>query len=138
MGTAFGAVSKSWTYRYNQRTPGTGAVYHGAENFMLFKGVGIGPNGTVIYSEMSPAEKAFAEELIAYWLSFVRSGDPNEFKLERSPVWKPFTSKKSRIVLQEGPEEPSTTVSGSFLEQESETETRGCKVVASQAGVQQN
>jgi len=87
---------------------------------------------------MSPTEKAFAEELIAYWLSFVRSGDPNKFKLKRSPVWTPFTTKKSRIVLQEGPAESPTTISGSFLEQESDTETRRCKLVASQAGVQQN
>jgi len=39
MGTAFGAMSKSWTYRYNQRIPGADAVYHGAESFILFKGV---------------------------------------------------------------------------------------------------
>ena len=94
-------------------------------------------NGTTSFSEMSPAETAFAEELIAYWLSFVRSGDPNTFKLKGSPVWTPFTSKQSRIVLQEGPA-VLTTVSGSFLEQESGAETRRCKLVASQVEVQQN
>jgi carboxylesterase type B len=86
---------------------------------------------------MSPANTAFSEELIAYWLSFVRSGDPNTFKQKRSPVWAPFNSKKSRIVLQEGPA-ALTIVSGSFLEQESGIETRRCKLIASQAGVQQN
>jgi hypothetical protein len=86
---------------------------------------------------MSPIETAFAEELIAYWVSFVRAGDPNRFKLRWSPAWKRFTpSKKSRIVLQEAPEEGP--VSGSFLELEGAQESERCEVVAGMVGVQEN
>ena len=89
---------------------------------------------------MSPTSTAFAEELIAYWVSFVRAGDPNEFKLARSPVWQEFTAaEKSRIVLQEAAEEEGKNGgSGSFLELESKEETARCEVVAGMVGVQQN
>jgi len=102
---------------------------------------------------MSPAATAFAEELIAYWVSFVRSGNPNKYKLKRSPVWKQFTSsEKWRIVLQQGAEQGSseegeatmtTTTdvvsgSGSFLEKEGEDESARCEFVKSLVGVQQN
>ncbi|KIM39330.1 hypothetical protein M413DRAFT_447269 [Hebeloma cylindrosporum] len=138
LGTAFASTSKAWTYRYNQRTPGASGVDHAAENWMMFKGTTTGFNGTTTFSKLSPTATAFAEELIAYWVSFVRSGDPNAFKLARSPVWTPFTAdEKSRIVLQEGPGE-STDVSGSFLELESADEGARCRFVASMVEVQQN
>ena len=62
---------------------------------------------------MTPSEEAFAEELIAYWLSFVRAYDPSEFKLERSPSWPKYTAQSlNRIVLQrpKGADVNSTTV----------------------------
>ncbi|KAF8960057.1 Alpha/Beta hydrolase protein [Flammula alnicola] len=137
LGNAFGATGTSWTYRYNQRTPGAGAVYHAAENWMMFKGTSTGFNGTTTFDPMSPTDIAFAQELIAYWISFVRSGNPNTFKLGRSPVWTQFTSQSSRIVLQEGPA-GSTTVSSSFLENESAGEAARCAFVAGQVDAQQN
>lgn len=85
---------------------------------------------------MTPTEDAFAAELIAYWLSFVRSGDPNKYKLLRSPAW-PLYKSDSRIVLQQGPGN-TTTVSGSFVENELESEKIRCALVGSQAGHQQN
>ena len=85
---------------------------------------------------MTPTEDAFAAELIAYWLSFVISGDPNQHRLSRSPEWLPYKS-NSRIVLQQGPG-TTTTVSGSYVEEESETDKRRCALVASQVGRQQN
>ncbi|PPQ95440.1 hypothetical protein CVT26_008459 [Gymnopilus dilepis] len=138
MATAFGkAVGKSWTYRYNQATPGAPEVYHASENWMMFRGTSTGFNGSTTFQPQNPTEKAFAQELIAYWLSFVRSGDPNKFKLSRSPQWTPFTSKSSRIVLTQGPGN-STTVSGSAVELESSTEAARCELVASQVQAQQN
>jgi len=94
-------------------------------------------NGTTTFNDLTPAESAFAEELIAYWLSFVRSGDPNKFKLSRSPFWVPFTAQKARIVLQAIPAE-SNAASGSSLEKESGEETGRCTLITSQVGVQQN
>ena len=85
---------------------------------------------------MTPTEDAFAAELIAYWVSFVRSGDPNKHRLSRSPEW-PMYKNTSRIVLQQGPG-TTTTKSGSFIEAESETDKARCALVGSQAEQQQN
>lgn len=92
---------------------------------------------------MTPAEQAFAAELIAYWLSFVRSGDPNTFKLERSPSWDGYfttgKSLKERIVLQQaGDNEDPATESGSFIEMEPVVESGRCAFVATKAEDEQN
>ena len=94
------------------------------------------PDGSIYFTQMTPTENAFAEELIAYWLSFVISGDPNQYRLSRSPEW-PLYKSTSRIVLQQGPG-TTTTLSGSFVEEESETDKTRCALVASQVGRQQN
>lgn len=84
---------------------------------------------------MTTTETAFAEELIAYWLSFVRSGDPNTFKLARSPTWPAYTpSEKGRVVLQQG----TPTASGSTSELEPVRESERCAFVASKVLKQQN
>ena len=93
---------------------------------------------------MSPSATAFAQELIAYWVSFVRAGNPNKFKLKRSPVWEKFTpSEKWRILLQQGAEQGTSEAdvvsgSGSFLEREGGEESARCEFVKSLVGVQQN
>ncbi|KAF7290034.1 Aldolase-II domain-containing protein [Mycena chlorophos] len=132
--------TNAWTYRYNQPNPtgGSAAVGHAAENWMMFNGINTGFNGTGAFSPMTPTEDAFAAELIAYWLSFVRAQNPNTYKLSRSPEWKQFSrTSKERMVLQQGPG-TTTDVSGSFLEVQSVGETQRCEFVASQVGVQQN
>ncbi|KAF7362541.1 Aldolase-II domain-containing protein [Mycena venus] len=132
--------NKAWTYRYNQPNPTSGGsgTAHAAENWMMFRGINTGFNGTGMFTPMTPIETAFAEELIAYWLSFVRSGNPNTFKLARSPSWTPFTNNaEARIVLQED-QNNITTQSGSFLETESALESQRCSFVATQVVAQQN
>ena len=132
---------KAFTYRYNQR-PSTQAasdtsVHHSAENWMMFRGTSTGFNGTTTFQPMTPQDDAFAAELIAYWLSFVRAGDPNTFRLARSPVWPAYTVQgRERIVLQE-PKTGNVNASGSVAEPEPELETRRCAFVASKAGHQQ-
>ncbi|KAG7089993.1 hypothetical protein E1B28_011615 [Marasmius oreades] len=145
IGGAYSTAPKSWTYRYNQRNPTSGGVGvgHAAENWMMFLGTNTGVNGTNTFTPMTPVENAFAEELIAYWLSFVRAGDPNTFKLSRSPHWPQYTlagdggSTKQRIVLQQDPKN-TTTRSGSFIEQEPQKESKRCQVVASKSEQEQN
>ncbi|KAJ7099280.1 Alpha/Beta hydrolase protein [Mycena belliarum] len=140
IGTAASKQNKAWTYRYNQPNPTSGgsATNHAAENWMMFQGSNTGTNGSGTFTPMTPVEISFAEELIAYWLSFVRAGDPNTFKLARSPLWTPYTILgRTRIVLQQDPRN-STTRSGSVLEVESPAEGRRCRFVASQVDVQQN
>lgn len=79
---------------------------------------------------MTPVETSFAQELIGYWLSFVRSGDPNTHKLTRSPIWSPYTTEKDkiRIVLQQDPLN-TTSRSGSSLELEPTKEGQRCQFV---------
>jgi len=87
---------------------------------------------------MSATEDAFAEELIAYWLSFVRSGDPNTYKLSQSPNWAPFSShNKERIVLQQRPGN-SSNVSGSFMEEDFKLEAERCQFVVTKVDEEQN
>ena len=83
---------------------------------------------------MTPSEDAFAEELIAYWLSFVRSGNPNTHKLARSPEWPGYKeSTAKRIVLTEG----SATKSGSTIETIPSAEVDRCAFVVSKVQAQQ-
>ncbi|KAJ7646026.1 Carboxylesterase [Mycena polygramma] len=141
IGTAVAKRNRAWTYRYNQPNPTAGgtATGHAAENFMMFQGSNTGFNGTGDFTPLTPVEDAFAAELIAYWLSFVRSGNPNTYKLARSPLWTPYANgtNNSRIVLQQDPLN-TTTLSGSFLETESALEGQRCDFVASQVVAQQN
>ncbi|KAG5718376.1 Liver carboxylesterase 1 [Termitomyces sp. T112] len=139
MATNFSDHVPAWTYRYNQRNPTDPPSYgvaHSAENWMMFLGTKLGANGTTTFTPMTPIQDAFASELIAYWLSFVRSGNPNTYKLSRSPVWPSYSAEeRSRIVLQQA---ATLTASGSFVEEEVEPETHRCELIASQATYQQN
>ncbi|TFY65960.1 hypothetical protein EVG20_g5126 [Dentipellis fragilis] len=141
MGAAAAQHSQTFTYRYNQPNPTTSnptVVSHAAENWMMFLGTNTGFNGSTTFSPMTPIQDAFAEELIAYWLSFVRSGNPNTYKLPRSPTWAPYASgSKVRIVLQQGPAN-STTISSSFIEAEPEKERERCQFVASKVNEEEN
>ena len=90
---------------------------------------------------MNSTETAFAQELIAYWLSFVRSGDPSMFKLSRSPEWPAYsTSDRQRMVLTEGPDPENNGtifISGSKTELEEGTETKRCEFIGSKVAEEQ-
>lgn len=92
-------------------------------------------NGTGTFTPMTPSEQQFAKELIAYWLSFVRSSNPNTFKLPQSPSWPAYeSSKQERIVLQEG----TASSSGSYIEAEPSAESARCEFVKSKTEEQQD
>lgn len=117
----FGKVfSKAWMYRYNQPTSGATEVHHSADNWHMFKGTRTGSNGTVVFDSFNQSEAAFAEELIAYWLSFVETGDPNSGKLDRSPQWPEYGASKQRLCLEAAKD--GDTGSGSKAEQYSDEE----------------
>ncbi|KAF8871765.1 Alpha/Beta hydrolase protein [Infundibulicybe gibba] len=139
MGSAFAQHNQVWTYRYNQRNPTSGGagVGHAAENWMMFLGTNTGFNGSTTFTAMTPVELSFAEELIAYWLSFVRSANPNTHKLSQSPSWTHYNAGPSRIVLSENPEN-STVASGSVMEPEPENETARCIIVGNDFNDEQN
>ena len=90
-------------------------------------------DGFVEFVGLNPTESAFAQELIAYWISFIRSGNPNTYKLPGSPTWNSFSNGNARIVLQQGPDGDPAHPSGSFLEAESDAERDRCALVASKA-----
>lgn len=98
-------------------------------------------DGTTTFEPQSPADQAFANELIAYWLSFVRSGNPNRYRLPESPKWAVYAVNginhaRARIVLRELVQN-STKASGSYVELEPTQETKRCSLVASLADKQQ-
>lgn len=158
MGLAFAKTTKeTWTYRYNTPNPTSGSdvVAHAAENWMMFMGINTGfvlasfihdtsvlisvscysLNGTGTFTPMTLSEQQFAKELVAYWLSFVRSSNPNTFKLPQSPSWPAYDStKQERIVLQEG----IATSSGSYTEAEPSAESARCEFVRSKTEQQQD
>ncbi|KAL1743321.1 Alpha/Beta hydrolase protein [Schizophyllum fasciatum] len=139
MGEAFSQTVATWTYRYNQPDPSSNSTLanHAAENWMMFRGSVFGPNGTFTFTSQSEPQLAFAEELIAYWMSFVRARDPNVYKLERSPEWPKYSSEERlRMVLQAGSEGLMSS-SGSSVELEGKEETKRCGCVAKLADRQQ-
>ncbi|OCH92743.1 alpha/beta-hydrolase [Obba rivulosa] len=137
MGKSAAKLSQAFTYRYNTPNPTSNStlVAHSAENWMMFLGTNTGFNGTTTFTPMTPSEDAFAAELIAYWLSFVQSGNPNTFKLSHSPVWPEYSAGSfNRIVLQEG----SATASGSWTEEEPQSESERCEFAASKVEHEQD
>ena len=82
---------------------------------------------------MTPTQTSFAEELIAYWLSFVRAGDPNTHRLAGSAEWPAYSAgapgTRKRISLQEVP--------ASYGEVEPELEAKRCAFAQSKALHQQ-
>jgi carboxylesterase type B len=95
-------------------------------------------NGTYALTPFTTAsQKSFAKELIAYWLSFVRSGDPNTYALPGSPKWPTWDNAKylgRRMVLKQGgtvelDEGGVRYVSGSKVEIVDGAEVTRCKEV---------
>ncbi|KLO17165.1 alpha/beta-hydrolase [Schizopora paradoxa] len=139
IGDAVLKFNNAWTYRYNQPNPTQnepGITEHAAENWMMFLGTNTGFNGSTVFTGLNAVETAFSEELIAYWLSFVRAENPNTFKLARSPEWPGFQTNQ-RTVLQEDPGN-STVKSGVFVETEFAGDASRCAFVAAKSEHLQN
>ncbi|KAI0029012.1 Alpha/Beta hydrolase protein [Vararia minispora EC-137] len=122
----------TFTYRFNQPNPTVGPpdlTMHAAENWWMFLGTNTGTNGSTTFSPMTPAQTAFAQELIAYWISFVRTHDPSALRLARSRAWTQFSvSSPQRMVLEM---DAADGESGSALEDEGGDGRARCTFVAS-------
>ncbi|KIM26791.1 hypothetical protein M408DRAFT_177761 [Serendipita vermifera MAFF 305830] len=113
---------RSYIYRFDERNPTEDGwrVNHSAENWWMFQGTNTGNNGTFTLTPFTkPSQERFASELIAYWLSFVHTGDPNAFNIPGVPHWPAWVNGKGpthrqRMVLKQGT--GSTNASGSFVE----------------------
>ncbi|EJU02700.1 alpha/beta-hydrolase [Dacryopinax primogenitus] len=104
-----------YAYRWYQPTPPLrlpADVWHSSDNWMMFEGTSTGSNGTTVFHQLSNEQRDFFHEMLAYFTSFVRSGNPNTYKLERSPGWPLYTDSWNRQVLQhqlnEVPEEDAS------------------------------
>ena len=84
---------KVWNYRYNVMDPATVAkglgVHHDQEWWTIF-----GPAQFAVYEPASDNTTNAASVPITrhYWISFVRSLNPNTFKVSQAPQWKPWNS----------------------------------------------
>lgn len=151
----------TYQYNTPNPTSGSDAVVHLAENWMMFDGINtgwvLGPsrlpqgraswwhgtiymthrslslrfNGTGTFTPQTQAELAFASELIAYWFLFVRSGNPNTYKLDMPPTWEQYTPRnKFRMILMQDCQN-LTTVSGSHMEEQPAGEGEKCAFAVS-------
>ena len=102
-------------------------------------------NGTYALTTFTaPSQKQFEKELLAFWVSFVRTGDPNTYRLAGSPEWprwenekknfwgKVVSSRPKRIVLKKGETGLSADdyQSASFVEDQPHEELERCRALS--------
>ncbi|KIJ63786.1 hypothetical protein HYDPIDRAFT_155304 [Hydnomerulius pinastri MD-312] len=105
-------VSNVYTYRWNAPDPVLLAaapyegVMHTSDLYFLFDGTNSGPNAGFTFTPFNSTEATLSAEAIAYWTSFVSTGNPTSEKQSNSPTWAPFatpgSSARYGIVLTEG------------------------------------
>ncbi|TFY68201.1 hypothetical protein EVG20_g3660 [Dentipellis fragilis] len=116
-----------FTFRWNAPNPVALAatpwegVMHGSDVFFLFNGsTGAG------FTPFNQSEALLSKEAIAYWTSFVSTGNPSTQKESPSPAWLSFTgssgTSRHRIVPTIGNE----TATGTVLEVIPEFEVERC------------
>lgn len=86
--------------------------------------------GTPFFAPFNVTEVPVAQEIIQYWASFARSGNPSTYKRSYSPVWPSFAG-NHRVVMSEdlGGSGNSTA---SFVEVVPAFEQAGCQFWMSQ------
>ena len=94
-----------WSYRFNVRDDiyvslGLG-VPHVLETTAVMGGPGMLPD-TASSASFSTYNAPMVPVVMKYWLSFVRSLDPNVHKDADAPVWEPWGSSQRRLLLQTG------------------------------------
>ncbi|KZO91472.1 alpha/beta-hydrolase [Calocera viscosa TUFC12733] len=128
-----------YAYRWNQPTGPLrlpAAVWHSSDNWMMFEGTSTGSNGTTVFHELSVEQRDFFHEMLAYFVSFVRTGSPNTHKLDRSPEWPLYTAQRNRQVLQHQFQEDFSndasatgSTSAMWLEEVTESEKERCEAL---------
>jgi carboxylesterase type B len=93
--TELASPSRVWNYRYNVQMDGYLAaglgVPHTVESEAIF---GVGDVGESAASDMSSGYTTYNAEIIPvvmnYWISFIKTLDPNTYKLSDAPRWENF------------------------------------------------
>ncbi|RDW79619.1 hypothetical protein BP6252_04257 [Coleophoma cylindrospora] len=93
------SASKAWSYRVNiqdQKDIAAGlGVSHTMEIPAIF-GVGFVPGAASFATYNAPVVPV----VMHYFISFIRSLTPNEFKYSEAPYWEPYTTAQRRMKLQ--------------------------------------
>ncbi|KAL5524123.1 hypothetical protein ACEPAG_8296 [Sanghuangporus baumii] len=123
-------VQNVFTFRFNSpnpvelaETPFEG-VMHTSDLFYLFSGITSAANAGFIFTPFNITEDALSRETIAFWDSFVTSGNPSTSKEVISPEWSPFAS-GGRMVLNQ-PSNLSSMMSASIMETTPQVEIERC------------
>ncbi|EJD05088.1 alpha/beta-hydrolase [Fomitiporia mediterranea MF3/22] len=124
-------VKNIFTYRFNSpnpvllaQTPWEG-VMHTSDLFYLFDGTTSAPNAGFTFTPFNATEAVLSKESIAYWTSFISSGNPSTSREAISPEWPPFSS-GSRMVLSQPPNS-SLMASASMMEITPPEQIERCK-----------
>ncbi|KIJ35249.1 hypothetical protein M422DRAFT_262418 [Sphaerobolus stellatus SS14] len=125
--TATLSGKKTFTFRFNSPNPLSGVasspwlgVGHGSDVYFLFGG-SFGVAGLGV--QLNSTELALSKEIIAYWTSFARSGNPSTFKESYSPNWVEWQGTGKRVVMTRGNSPDGTA---STLESVSSFEKERC------------
>ncbi|EJD05093.1 alpha/beta-hydrolase [Fomitiporia mediterranea MF3/22] len=120
-----------FTYRFDSpnpvllaQTPWQG-VMHTSDLFYLFSGTTSAPNAGFIFTAFNSTEAVLSRESIAFWTSFVSSGNPSASREAISPEWMPFST-GGRMVLSQ-PTNSSLMMSASMMEVTPPDEIERCK-----------
>ncbi|KAF8579656.1 alpha/beta-hydrolase [Ramaria rubella] len=102
--TAERGGENTFHFRFNAPNPVAYAanpylgVMHGSDVFFLFDGTNGAANTGYTFSGFNITEMPLSQEIISYWTSFKRAGDPSKFKQSYSPVWEKQSTGK-RVVM---------------------------------------
>ncbi|KAA1473116.1 alpha/beta-hydrolase [Dentipellis sp. KUC8613] len=121
-----------FTFRWNAPNPVLLAsspwegVMHTSDLYFLFNGTTSAPNGGATFTPFNQSEALLSQEAIAYWTSFVATGNPSTQRRETSPAWQSFTgsggTSRHRIV----PTLQNETTTATMLEAIPEFEVERC------------
>ncbi|EJD05094.1 alpha/beta-hydrolase [Fomitiporia mediterranea MF3/22] len=122
--------SNVFTFRFNSpnpvllaETPWEG-VMHTSDLFYLFDGTTSAPNAGFTFTPFNSTEAALSRESIAFWTSFVSSGNPSTSREAISPEWMPFST-GGRMVLSQPMN--LSSMSASMMEVTPPDEVERCK-----------
>ncbi|KAF8579657.1 alpha/beta-hydrolase [Ramaria rubella] len=102
--TAERGGNNTFNFRFNAPDPVLYAanpyqgVMHTSDLYFLFDGTNSAPNAGFTFKEFNTTELPLSQEIISYWTSFTRAGDPSKFKQSFSPVWDKQSTGK-RVVM---------------------------------------
>ncbi|TFY68194.1 hypothetical protein EVG20_g3659 [Dentipellis fragilis] len=121
-----------FTFRWNAPNPVLLAsspwegVMHTSDLYFLFNGTTSAPNAGATFTPFNQSEALLSKEAIAYWTSFVATGNPSTQRRETSPEWQSFTgsggTSRHRIV----PTLEDETTTATVLEAIPEFEVERC------------